>query len=132
MDGIGGAKVPSFHAVICFLLIWTAVSVPLGLLLGAMIRFGARDGLPSDQIDRKLGTPSLVRQRDPVGAEERTILIFRNTNARQSRESVSGSGASADQGVGTTIGELAQGQVGLLSPDSERGDGFGTPKKQSS
>ena len=28
--------------------------------------------------------------------------------------------------------ERAYGQVGLLSPGSERGDSFGTPKKQSS
>ena len=26
--------------------------------------------------------------------------------------------------------ERAYGQIGLLSPDSERGDSFGTPKKQ--
>jgi hypothetical protein len=80
--------VPSFQAVIYFLLIWTAVSVPLGLLLGAMIRFGAGDGLPSDQIDRKIGTPL---RRDPVVGEKRTMatnLPFRKKNARQSRKRV--------------------------------------------
>src|SRR5271154_522328 len=104
------------------------------MLLGAMIKFGAGEGLPPDQIDRKFGTPSLVRQSDPVGAEKRiaTILTFRKKNARQSRKSVSSSAASplADQEVRTAPTERAHGQIGLLSPDSERGDSFGTPKRQ--
>jgi hypothetical protein len=89
--------VPSFQAVIYFLIIWTAVSVLLGLLLGALIKFGAGEGLPPDQIDGKFGAPLLVRQRDPVVAERRTmatILFFRKKNARQSRKSVSSSAAS--------------------------------------
>jgi hypothetical protein len=68
--------VPSFQAVIYFLLIWTAVSVPLGLLLGSMIRVGAGDWLRSDQIDRKFGTPLLLRRRDPVVAEKRTVATI--------------------------------------------------------
>jgi hypothetical protein len=129
--------VPSFQAVVYFLLIWTAVSVPLGLVLAAIIKFGAGDGLASDQIDREFGAPPLVRQRDPVVAEKRTmasILIFRRNSARESRESVSGSTASplAGQEARTAMTERAYDQVGLLSPDSERGDSFGTPKKQSS
>jgi hypothetical protein len=68
--------VPSFQAVVYFLLIWTAVSIPLGLLLGAIIRFGAGDELPSDQIDREFGAPSLVKHRDPVVvAEKRTMAV---------------------------------------------------------
>jgi hypothetical protein len=137
LDGVGGAKVPSFQAVIYFLLIWTAVSIPLGMLLGAMIKFGAGDGLPSDQTDRKFEAPSLARQGDPVVAEKRTmaaIPIFRRKSARQSREGTYSSATSplAGQEVRTAMTERAYGQVGLLSPDSERGDSFGTPKKQSS
>ena len=122
---------PSFQAVIYFLLIWTAVSIPLGMLLGAMIKFGAGESRPSDQTDRKFEEPSLVRQRDPVVAEKRTMARF---SARQSREGIYSSAASplAGQEVRTAMTERAYGQVGLLSPDSERGDSFGTPKKQSS
>jgi hypothetical protein len=104
------------------------------MLLGAMIRFGAGEGLPSDPIDRKFGTPSLVSQSDPVGAEKRvaTILTFRKKNARQSRKSVSSSTASPldNQEVRTASTERAHGQIGSLSLDPERGDTFGTPKKQ--
>ena len=79
-------KVPTFQAVVYFLLIWTAVSVPLGLVLGAMIKFGAGEGLPPDQIDLEFEAPSPVRQRDPVVAEKRAkILFFRKKSARQSR-----------------------------------------------
>ena len=77
-----------FKQSVYFLLIWTAVSVPLGLLLAAVIKFGAGEGLPPDQIDREFGTPSPVRQRDSVVAEKRTmatILFFRKKSARQSR-----------------------------------------------
>ena len=122
---------PSFQAVVYFLLIWTAVSVPLGLVLGAIIKFGAGEGLLPDQIDLEFEAPSPVRQRDPVVAEKRAeILFFRKTSARQSEESVSSSAASplASQEVRTAITERAYGQVGSLSP----GDSFGTPKKQSS
>jgi hypothetical protein len=124
--------VPSFQAVIYFLLIWTAVSIPLGMLLGAMIKFGAGERLPSDQTDRKFEAPSLVRQRDPVVAEKRTMAA--RFSARQSQEGIYSSAASplAGQEVRTAMTERAYGQVGLLSPDSERGDSFGTPKKQSS
>ena len=92
LDGVGGAKVPTFQAVIYFLTIWTAVSVPLGLLLAAAIKLGAGEGLPPDQIDRESEAPSPVRQRDPAVAEKRTmakILFLRKKSACQSRESVS-------------------------------------------
>jgi hypothetical protein len=136
LDGVGGAKVPSFQAVVYFLLIWTAVSIPLGMLVGAMIKFGAGESRPSDQTDRKFEAPSLVRQRDPVVAEKRTMAARFSgiKSARQSREGIYSSAASplAGQEVRTAMTERAYGQVGLLSPDSERGDSFGTPKKQSS
>jgi hypothetical protein len=129
--------VPTFQAVVYFLLIWTAVSVPLALVLAAIIKFGAGEGLPPDQIDRAFEAPSPVRQRDPVVAEKRTmakILFSGKTSARQSEESVSSSDASplAGQEVRTAMTERAYGQVGSLSPVSERGNSFGTPKKQSS
>ena len=137
LDGVGGAKVPTFQAVVYFLLIWTAVSVPLGLLLAAMIKFGAGEGLPPDQTDQEFEAPSPVRQRDPVVAEKRamaTILFFRKKNARQSRRKRLQLGriAVGSQEVRTAMTERAHGQIGLLSPDLERGDSFGTPKKQSS
>ncbi len=81
---------PTFQAVVYFLLIWTAVSIPLGMLLGAMIKFGAGDGLPSDQTDRKFEAPSLVRQRDPVVAEKRTMAArFSGIKVRANLEKAS-------------------------------------------
>jgi hypothetical protein len=59
---------PSPQTVIYFLLIWTFVSIPLAMLVGAMIKFGADGKLPSDQIDRKLRTPQQTR-RVPAVAE---------------------------------------------------------------
>jgi hypothetical protein len=108
--------VPTFHAVIYFLIIWTAVSVPLGLLLAALIKFGAGEGLPPDQTDQEFGPPA-SEARDSVVAEKRsvaTILFFRRKNAHQSQESVSSSGASplADQEVKTALTERAQRQIG--------------------
>ena len=113
LDGVGGAKVPTFQAVVCFLLIWTAVSVPLALALGKIIKFGADEGLPPDPIDREFEAPSPVRQRNPVAAEKRTmakILFFRKKSARQSEESVSSSAASplAGQEVRTAMTRMAQ------------------------
>ncbi len=60
---------PSSQTVIFLLLLWTAVSLPLAMLVGAMIKFGARDGLPSDQSDRKFGTPARARRLDLAGVE---------------------------------------------------------------
>jgi hypothetical protein len=62
---------PSPQAVIYFLLIWTFVSVPLAMLVGAVIKFGADDKLSFDQIDRKLQTPSREMRRVAVVAEKR-------------------------------------------------------------
>jgi thymidine phosphorylase len=109
--------VPSFQAVVYFLLVWTAVSVPLSLLLAAVIKFGTGEARPPDQIDREFGTPLLVRQHDSVVAEKRTIakiLFFRKTSARQSQESVSSPGASplADQEAKTALTERAHRQIG--------------------
>jgi hypothetical protein len=116
LDGVGGAKVPTFQAVVYFLLIWTAVSVPLGLLLAALIKFGTGEGLPPDQTDQEFGPPA-SEARDSVVAEKRsmaTVLFFRKKNARQSQESVSSSGASplADQEVKTALTERAHRQIG--------------------
>jgi hypothetical protein len=113
---VGGAKVPTFQAVIYFLIIWTAVSVPLGLLLAAVIKFGAGEELPPDQTDQEFGPPA-SEARDSVVAEKRTmatILFLRNKTARQSQESVSSSGASplADQEVKTALTERAHRQIG--------------------
>jgi hypothetical protein len=60
---------PSPQTVIYFLLVWTFVSIPLAMLLGAMIKFGADGEL--DQIDRKLWTPSRESRRVPAVAEKR-------------------------------------------------------------
>jgi hypothetical protein len=57
---------PSPQTVIYFLLIWTFVSIPLAMLVGAMIKFGADGTLPSDQIDRKLRTPQQTRHAPAV------------------------------------------------------------------
>ena len=62
---------PSPQTVIYFLLIWTFVSIPLAMLVGAMIKFGADGKLPFDQIDRKLRTPSRETRRVPAVAEKR-------------------------------------------------------------
>jgi hypothetical protein len=111
LDGVGGAKVPTFQAVVYFLIIWTAISVPLGLklLLARVIKFGTGEGLPSDQADQELGTPA-SEARDSVVAEKHTmatILFFGNKNARQSQESVSSSGGSP-----TALTEPAHRQIG--------------------
>jgi hypothetical protein len=108
--------VPTFQAVLYFLIIWTAISVPLGLLLARVIKFGTGEGLPPDQTDQEFGTPA-SEARDSVIAEKRTmatVLFFRKKNARQSQESVSNSGASplADQEVKTALTERAHRQIG--------------------
>jgi len=87
------------------------------LLLARVIKFGAGEGPPPDQIDREFGTPLPVKQSDSVVAEKRTaatILFFRKKNAHQSQESVSSSGASplADQEVKTALTERAHRQIG--------------------
>jgi hypothetical protein len=108
--------VPTFQAVVYFLIIWTAISVPLGLLLARVIKFGTGEGLPSDQTDQEFGTPA-SEARNSVVAEKHTmaiILFFRKKNARQSQESVSSSGGSplADQEVKTALTEQAHRQIG--------------------
>jgi hypothetical protein len=108
--------VPTFQAVVYFLIIWTAISVPLGLLLARVIKFGTGEGLPSDQTDQEFGTPA-SEARNSVVAEKHTmatILFFRKENARQSQESVSSSGGSplADQEVKTALTEQAHRQIG--------------------
>ena len=76
LDEVGGAKVPTFQAVVYFLLIWTAVSVPLALVLAATIRFGTDEGLPPDQTDREFEAPLPVRQRDPWFRKARKNFFF--------------------------------------------------------
>jgi len=48
---------PLIQAAIFFLLIWIVVSVPLAMLVGAMIKFGDSGKLSLERADRKLGTP---------------------------------------------------------------------------
>jgi len=108
--------VPTFQAVLYFLIIWTAISVPLGLLLARVIKFGTGEGLPPDQTDQEFGTPA-SEARDSVIAEKRTmatVLFFRKKNARQSQESVSNScvSPSAEQEVKTALTERAHRQIG--------------------
>jgi hypothetical protein len=62
---------PSPQTVIYFLLIWTFVSIPLAMLVGAMIKFGADGQLPFDRIDRKLRTPSRETRLVSTVAEKR-------------------------------------------------------------
>jgi hypothetical protein len=66
---------PSPQTVIYFLFIWTFVSVPLAMLVGAMIRFGADGNLRFDQIDRKLQTPPRETRRGPAVAEKRVAHL---------------------------------------------------------
>ena len=68
---------PSPQTVIYFLLIWTFVSIPLAMLVGAMIKFGADGELPLDQIDRKLGTPLRETRRVSAVAEQRVAHFSR-------------------------------------------------------
>jgi hypothetical protein len=72
---------PSPQAAIYFLLIWTFISIPLAMLVGAMIRFGADGKLPFNRIDRKFRTPSPETRRVSAAAEKREAH-FRGLNTR--------------------------------------------------
>ena len=68
---------PSPRAVFYFLLIWTFVSIPLAMLVGAMIKFGADGKLPFHRFDRKLRTRPREAPRVPAVAEKRVALVGR-------------------------------------------------------
>jgi hypothetical protein len=65
------------QVVIYFLLIWTFVSIPLALLVGAMIGFGADGKLPFDQTGQELRTPSREMRRVPAAAEKQVAHFGR-------------------------------------------------------
>ena len=70
---------PSPQAAIYFLLAWIFVSVPLALLVGAMIKFGADGKLTLEQNDRKLRTPSRDMRSIPVAIEKRAAQFGRSS-----------------------------------------------------
>ena len=88
------------------------------MLLGAMIKFGAGERLPSDQTDRKFEAPSLVRQRDPVVAEKRTMAarFSEIKSARQSREGIysSSNTCSTTRRIAQDLRLAAQHQRGAI------------------
>jgi hypothetical protein len=68
---------PLGQAIFYFLLIWTFVSIPLAMLVGVMIGFGADGKLPFDQIDRKRRAPPRETPRIPAVAEKRVAQFGR-------------------------------------------------------
>jgi hypothetical protein len=66
---------PSPQAAIYFLLLWTLASIPLAMLVGAMIKFGADGKVRFDQVDRKLRTSSLKTRCVPAVAEKRVARL---------------------------------------------------------
>jgi hypothetical protein len=69
---------PSPQAVIYFLLVWILVSVPLAMLVCAMIKFGSDGKLSLAQQDRKLETPSRETRNVPAAMEERAAQFGRS------------------------------------------------------
>jgi len=70
---------PSLQAAIYFLLVWTFVSIPLAMLVGAMIKFGADGKLPLAQSDRKLRAPSRETRSVPAAMEKRVAQFGRSS-----------------------------------------------------
>jgi hypothetical protein len=66
---------PSLQSTVSFLLFWTTVSVPLAMLVGAMIKFGAGEKLSLSQIDRKFEALSRARLCEPAFAENRVAAL---------------------------------------------------------
>jgi hypothetical protein len=70
---------PSLQAAIYFLLVWTFVSIPLAMLVGAMIKFGADGKLLLEQSDRRLRTLSLEMRSVTAAMEKRAAQFGRSS-----------------------------------------------------
>jgi hypothetical protein len=70
---------PSSEAAIYFLLGWIFVSVPLAMLVGAMIKLGADGKLSFDRTDRKLRRPSRETRSVPAAVEKRAAQFGRSS-----------------------------------------------------